>query len=140
MIHATNRRTILQTLAAVVAVAAEGKSADVSDQVIQRDQARKQSEAFGDLRFFVEGSTGQLKGLTVGSLELEPGQSPHPPHTHPEEELMIITEGSGEITIEGKVSKVNPGSVMYAGANGLHGIVNTTSAPLTFYWVKWLAK
>lgn len=140
MIQATNRRTILQTLTAGLALTAEGKSADVSDQVIQRDQARKQSEAFGDLRFFVEGSTGQLKGLTVGSLELKPGQSPHPPHTHPEEELMIMTEGSGEITLQGKVTKVGPGTVMYAAANSLHGIVNTTTAPLAFFWVKWLAK
>jgi quercetin dioxygenase-like cupin family protein len=140
MIHASNRRAILQTLAAAFALAAEGQSVEIPGQVIQRGQARKQSESFGDLRFFVEGSTGQLKGLTVGSLELKSGQSPHPPHTHPEEELMIITEGSGEITLEGKVTKVSPGSVMYAGSNRLHGIVNTSSASLTFFWVKWLAK
>lgn len=140
MVYTSNRRTILQTLAAGLALSADGRTAEVADLVIGKDQARKQTEAFGDLRFFVEGSTGQLKGLTVGSLELKPGQSPHPPHTHPEEELMIITDGSGEISLEGKVTKVSPGSVMYAGSNRLHGIVNTSSAPLTFFWIKWMAK
>lgn len=76
----------------------------------------------------------------MGSLELKSGQSPHPPHTHPEEELMIVTEGHGEISLEGKVTRVTPGSVMYAASNRLHGIVNTSSATLTFFWVKWLAK
>ena len=140
MFQASNRRTILQTLAAGVALAAQGRSSEVANQVIHKDQARKQSEGFGDLRFFVEGSTGQLKGLTVGSLELKSGQAPHPPHTHPEEEIMIITDGHAEISLEGKITPVGPGSVMYAGSNRLHGIVNTSSAPMTFFWIKWLAK
>jgi quercetin dioxygenase-like cupin family protein len=140
MLQASNRRTILQTLAAGLALAAEGSSSEVANQVINKDQARKQSEAFGDLRFFVEGSTGQLKGLTVGSIELKPGQAPHPPHTHPEEELMIVTDGHAEITLEGKVTPVGPGSVMYASSNRIHGIVNISTAPMTFFWIKWMAK
>ena len=140
MSHATSRRSVLQTLAAALAFAAEGKSAEVSDLVISPDQARKQVEAFGELRFFVQGETGQLKGLTVGRLDLKPGMSPHHPHTHPEEEVMIMTEGFGDITLDGKVTHVGPGCVMYAGSNRLHGIVNTSMAPLTFFWIKWMAK
>ena len=140
MLQASNRRTILQALAAGLALAAQGRSSEIANQVINKDQARKQSEGFGDLRFFVEGSTDQLKGLTVGSLELKPGQAPHPPHTHPEEEIMIVTDGHAEISLEGTITPVGPGSVMYAGSNRLHGIVNTSSTPMTFYWVKWAAK
>jgi len=140
MNQASNRRTMLQALAAGLALARQGTAAEVSDQVINIDQARMKPESFGDLRFFVEGPTGQLKGLQVGSLELKPGKTPHPPHTHPEEELMLVTQGEGEITLEGKVTHVGPGSVMYAGSNRLHGIVNTTPAPMTFFWIKWLAK
>lgn len=140
MNQASNRRTILQALAVGLAIARQGSASEVSDQVINKDQAQKQSESFGDLRFFVEGPTGQLKGLQVGSLELKPGKTPHPPHTHPEEELMLVTEGKGEITLDGKVTQVGPGSVMYAGSNRLHGIVNTSSVPMTFFWIKWLAK
>jgi hypothetical protein len=28
--------------------------------------------------------------MTAGSLRLKPGMEPHPPHTHPEEEFMLI--------------------------------------------------
>ena len=75
--------------------------------------------------------------MTAGSLRLKAGMTPHPPHTHPEEEFMVITEGTGEITIDGKLMKVGPGSMMYCAANKSHGIVNTGKTPLLFYFYKW---
>ena len=65
--------------------------------------------------------------------------APHPPHEHPEEEIMVITEGSGEISVEGKVTKVANGSSMYCAAGKLHGVVNTGKSPLLFYYFKWKA-
>jgi len=50
---------------------------------------------------------------------------------------MVVTEGSGEISVEGKVTKVAAGSMMYCGAGKLHGIVNTGKTPLMFYFYKW---
>ena len=135
-----NRRTILETLAAGLALAARSESAEIADQVVAPDQTRFSRESYGELRVYFDGNTEQLKGLAMGSLVLTAGQSPHPPHTHPEEELLLVTEGHGEISIGDKVTKVGPGSLMYAGANRLHGIVNTSTAPLTFYYIKWTAK
>jgi len=100
-------------------------------------QAKVTHEAFGDLRVYYEGPTDQLSSMTAGSLSLKPGMSPHPPHEHPEEEFMVVTEGSGEITVNGKVTKVGSGSMMYCAAGTLHGIVNTGKAPLLFYYYKW---
>ena len=94
-------------------------------------------EPFGDLAIYYSGPTGQLQSMTAGSLRLKAGTSPHPPHQHPEEEFMVITEGSGEITVDGKNTLVAPGSMMYCAAGTLHGIVNTGSGPLLFYFYKW---
>jgi mannose-6-phosphate isomerase-like protein (cupin superfamily) len=52
---------------------------------------------------------------------------------------MVVTEGSGEISVEGKVTKVASGSMMFCGAGKLHGIVNRGKTPLTFYFYKWKA-
>jgi mannose-6-phosphate isomerase-like protein (cupin superfamily) len=71
---------------------------------------------------------------------LEPGSTPHPPHTHPEEEFMIVASGTGEIVCAGQTTQVGPGAVMYCAGNVEHGITNTGKVPLTFYWSKWLAK
>ena len=135
-----HRRTILQTLAAGLALAARSEAAQIPDGVVPKEKAKLDTQPFGDLRVYREGNTEQLKGLTVGSLELKAGQSPHPPHTHPEEEVLIITDGSAEISIGGKATTVGPGDVMYVDSNHLHGIINKSPAPMTFYYVKWLGK
>ncbi len=114
--------------------------AEIRTAITSLDEARLDAQPFGDLRLYLEGPTEQLKSLTFGSLELKPGQSPHPPHTHPEEEIMLITQGHGEISLQGKVTAVGPGAIMYCGSNRLHGILNTGQSRLTFYYFKWVGK
>ena len=99
--------------------------------------AKMTHEPFGDLAIYFSGPTDQIRSMTAGSLRLKAGMSPHPPHRHPEEEFMVITEGSGEIAVDGKKTSVAPGSMMYCAAGTLHGIVNTGSGPLLFYFYKW---
>ena len=135
-----DRRNLLQTLGGGMLLASAATAAEVPTALTSPGQGKLIRETFGDFRMFMDGSTGQLKSLTVGSLELKPGMAPHLPHRHLEEEIMLITEGTGEISLEGKVSKAGSGALMYAAANREHGIVNTSSAPLTFYFIKWLAK
>jgi quercetin dioxygenase-like cupin family protein len=120
----------------MIAAAAENK---LANGTVDKSQAKVTREEFGDIRVYHEGRTDQLGALTFGSLLLKPGMSPHPPHQHPEEEIMILTEGAGEISVEGKVTKVAAGSSMYCGAGKLHGIVNTGKSPLLFYYFKWKA-
>lgn len=111
----------------------------IPNMTLPEQQAKLTKEPFGDLRIYYEGSTEQIRSMTAGSLRLKAGMSPHPPHTHPEEEFMVITEGTGEILIDGKTTKVGPGSMMYCGANKSHGIKNTGSGALLFYFYKWKA-
>ncbi len=94
-------------------------------------------EPFGDLRIYFDGPTDMTKRMTAGTLRLNAGASPHPPHQHPEEEFMVIAEGTGEMFCDGKTVKVSPGAIMYCAANKLHGIVNTGKKPLLFYFFKW---
>ena len=133
-----NRRDLFK-LAAFQAMAGAALAAKIPNSTMDKGQAKVTHEPFGDLRVYLDGSTDQLKGMTFGSLQLKPGMSPHPPHEHPEEEIMIVTEGTGEISVEGKVTKVAPGTSMYCAAGKLHGIVNTGKTPLLFYYFKWKA-
>jgi len=133
------RREILK-LAGLNALAVLG-SASVAPRIpnatVNTGQAKLTQEAFGDLRIYFGGSTDQVGSMTAGSLLLKPGMTPHPPHHHPEEEFMVIAEGAGEISLDGKITKVRPGSMMYCAAGRLHGIVNTGKTPLLFYFYKW---
>jgi len=133
-----NRRDLFK-LAALQAMAGAAVAAKIPNAIMDQGKAKVTHEPFGDLRVYLDGSTDQLKAMTFGSLQLKPGMTPHPPHEHPEEEIMIITEGTGEITVDGKVTKVAPGTSMYCAAGKLHGIVNTGKSPLLFYYFKWKA-
>ena len=115
-------------------------AAGLPNATLSPKQAKPTKEPFGELLIYFDGPTDQLRAMTAGSLRLNAGQTPHAPHQHPEEEFMVITEGAGEISMEGKITKVAPGSMMYCAAGKLHGIVNTGKTPLLFYFYKWQAK
>ena len=109
------------------------------NEIVNANDAKLIREPFGDNRVFFQGPTSQLKSMTAGSLLLKPGQEPHPPHQHPEEEIMLVTSGTGEMLAGGKNVKVGPGSMMYCEGDQLHGVRNTGTEPMLFYYYKWLA-
>jgi len=122
------------------AIDVESETPKLPDGVL--DPETVPAEVLNGCRIFIHynGPTDQLSGMCTGMLILDPGASPHPPHQHPEEEILIIADGTGEIECAGKLTKVGPGAIMYCAGNVLHGITNTGKVPLTFYWSKWMAK
>ena len=135
-----NRRDLFKLAAFNTLIASTSADNKLPNGTLDKSQAKVTHETFGDLRLYHEGSTDQLGALTFGSLLLKPGMSPHPPHQHPEEEFMIVADGTGEIFCDGKTTEVGPGAIMYCAGNVLHGITNTGQVPMTFYWSKWTAK
>lgn len=118
--------------------AAEG----VESRTITLDEVRMQDytdagPGVGTVGLYVAGDTPASTKFVTGRFVLQPGKTPHPPHTHVEEEVMVIESGHGEIECDGKTTRVGPGSVMYTTPNAPHGIVNTGDEPLTFYFIKW---
>ncbi|MFO0950853.1 MAG: cupin domain-containing protein [Isosphaeraceae bacterium] len=109
------------------------------DQVKMADY-KADGEVVGHAGAYVQGDTPGSTRFITGRFVLEPGKSPHPPHVHAEEEVMVIESGTGEIFCDGKTTKVGPGSVMYTTPNAPHGIVNTGKEPIVFYFIKWEGK
>lgn len=72
-----------------------------------------------------------LNGLTHSGYpvemhltELGPGQVPHGPHRHIHEEMVMLQMGELEVMIEGKTTRITPGSVVYIASNEFHGVRN----------------
>ena len=96
--------------------------------------------AFEDLPVKQSGKNRQravLDGLTHGGFrieahhtELAPGEAPHAAHHHEREEMVIVREGTLEVTISGKSRRVGPGSIVLLGSGDEHGWrnVGTTQA------------
>ena len=62
--------------------------------------------------------------LDIHETELAPGLAPHAAHRHIHEEILMVREGTIEVTIEGKVTTATPGSVVYVSSNDFHGWKN----------------
>jgi mannose-6-phosphate isomerase-like protein (cupin superfamily) len=113
------------------------KSQTVNVDKVKMNEFRYQDEAVGKVGVYVSGDTPASTKFVTGRFVLAPGKTPHAPHTHAEEEVMIVETGQGEIFCDGKTTQVGPGSVMYTTPNAPHGITNTGTTPLVFYYVKW---
>jgi quercetin dioxygenase-like cupin family protein len=122
---------------------AQEKSKLVASQTVNLSDIKLRESVYegklrGEVGIYLEGETAGTKNFVVGQYRLKPGEEPHPIHMHPEEEVLIVTTGKGEISCDGKTTKIGSGSVMYTGPNGPHGIKNTGDDVLTFYFVKWI--
>lgn len=91
----------------------------------------------GSTRKFFQAPTATLDELECHVTTLNPGQSPHAPHKHPDEELIIIKEGTVEALVNGQTRRVGPGSVILQASNQMHGIRNVGETPATYHVVKW---
>jgi quercetin dioxygenase-like cupin family protein len=78
----------------------------------------------GNSRAVFDGLTHSGFHVDLHETQLAPGAAPHAPHRHEHEEMIMVREGTLEITIEGKVTVVGPGGVVYAASNEMHGWKN----------------
>lgn len=125
--------------------AAERRAEILKSQTVTLDKVKMtdysdRGSVVGKLGIYLAGDTPESSKFVTGRLVLDAGKTPHPPHTHVEEEIMVIEQGTGEIDVDGKITKVGPGSVMYTTPNVSHGIVNTGKTPIVFYFIKWAGK
>ena len=116
------------------------KSTTVTLDQVKMSDFSDRGSVVGKLGVYLQGDTPESSKFATGRFVLEPGKTPHLPHTHVEEEIMVIEQGHGEIDVDGKITKVGPGSVMYTAPNVSHGIVNTGDTPIVFYFIKWADK
>jgi quercetin dioxygenase-like cupin family protein len=105
--------------------------------LLRADDAVPTRGDWGEWRRYFRGETHGTKDMVVLVVTLKPGQEPHPPHRHAEEEFMILAAGSGTWTLDGKEMAARTGDVLYAAPWSEHGLKNTGDAPLTYYMVKW---
>ena len=91
----------------------------------------------GSTRKFFQAPTATLDELECHVTTLNPGATPHEPHKHPDEEIIIIKEGTVESLVNGQLKRVGPGSVIFQAANQLHSIKNVGNTPATYHVFKW---
>lgn len=144
--NSSKKRTDLKLLLAIsFAMGTSASMAQTADSLPSRvyrwDSLTAKKEDSRIRRQVMEGSTTSLSHFEVHASTLAPGQAPHPPHTHAdEEELLIVREGQVKITISGTSKILGPGSIAFAMPGDEHGIENTGNTQATYYVLKYKGK
>jgi quercetin dioxygenase-like cupin family protein len=125
-----SRRDLSRLLPALAAWKAAAQNQTLASRTYRYEDLKVQVNGPNRGRAILEGDTHAGVAIELHETELAPGQMPHPPHHHVHEEMILVREGTMEVTIAGKSAKLEPGSVGFVASGEEHGWrnVGTTRA------------
>jgi quercetin dioxygenase-like cupin family protein len=81
--------------------------------------------------------TATLDELEVHVTFLPAGVASHAPHTHPNEEIIVIKEGTLEVHLDGKTRRLGPGGLIFAASNVPHAVTNVGTTTAVYHVINW---
>jgi quercetin dioxygenase-like cupin family protein len=134
----------IQLAALIVLVAAASSLATLAAQKrVQKSTVYEWSTTdtkpndWGAVRQVMRTPTPTLDELEIHISTLAPGKSPHAPHQHEHEELLIVKEGTLETFQSGATRRVGPGGIIFQASNELHNVTNVGTSPATYFVIGW---
>src|SRR5216684_1860015 len=137
----TRRDIVVATVAAgltlFIGSLARSETSVMGSSVFDWNMISVKQTKTGAVRQFFRAPTATLDELECHVTTLNPGESPHPPHRHPDEELLIVKEGTVEALVNGEIKRVGPGSVIFQASNQMHSLRNVGNGPATYHVIRW---
>ena len=91
----------------------------------------------GGVRQFFDRPTAMLNRFDIHVTQLNVGFKSHEPHTHVNEEIILMLDGNAEIQVGTTHQKANPGDVVLYGSNILHNLTNVGNTPCLYFAIQW---
>jgi quercetin dioxygenase-like cupin family protein len=137
----TSRDLIVATVSALsvligVAVAETNTHPVMHSSVFNWADLKATPTKSGEVRAVFNAPTPALAQFECHITTLKPGEAPHPPHQHPDEELIIVKEGTVEALQGDQKTTVPAGGIIFEASNELHGIRNIGETSATYYLFK----
>ena len=67
---------------------------------------------------------------------INPGAAPHPPHRHPDEEIIYILEGRALVLLGEEEHRVGPQTAVFCRSQLWHGLRNAGDEPLKYMIIR----
>ena len=90
----------------------------------------------GARRDLVNSPTVTCTNFECHVTTLNPGETPHASHRHPDEEIVVVKEGVMEVTINGVTNRGGPGSIFFYGSNDEHGMKNVGGTTASYHVIR----
>ncbi len=127
------------SIVAVAVAQTQPNSAVLGPAVYEWNNLAVKKTDVGALRDVVRAPTATLDELEMHITTLNAGQTSHAPHTHSNEELVIIREGTVEVLSGGEWKRLGPGSIVFNASNSPHALRNVGDGPTTYHVINWKA-
>ena len=126
----TRRDIALLPLVAAAAVSTASAGTPLPSKAYRFEDLPVKTNGKNSSRAVLDGETHTGYAIDMHMTELGPGEAPHAPHHHAHEEMVMIHEGTLEVTISGRSTRIGPGSTAFVASNEEHGWrnVGTTRA------------
>jgi quercetin dioxygenase-like cupin family protein len=109
----------------------------LSSRVIDGNTLKPTPTKTGERRNVFDAPTATLDKLHGHITTLNPGENTGPLHRHPQEELVIIKEGTVEVNIDGRKQIAGAGSIVFFAVNENENMTNVGSTPATYLVLQW---
>ena len=112
----------------------------VGDQsgVFEWNEIKFKETEKGGVRSFVRRPTPMLNEFEMHVTTLKEGIKSHDPHTHPDDEIILVKSGRVEELIDGKPYQMGAGSFVLLNGNDPHGIRNIGKGLCEYYAFRFL--
>lgn len=91
----------------------------------------------GEKRQVVNRATSQFTKFEMHVTTLNKGEISHLPHTHFEEEIILLKKGEVQMQIGNNFYKAVPGDLIYLSSGILHALKNTGNGECTYFAFQW---
>jgi XRE family transcriptional regulator, regulator of sulfur utilization len=137
--HASMKLWHLCSLALIAAVQAPpaAPATVLPSQVLDWHSMKSSATRTGERRMVFDAPTDTLDKLHLHITTLNPGENTGPLHRHPQEEIVIVKEGTIEVNIDGRKQIAGPGSVIYFSVNENENMTNVGKTPATYHVIQW---
>jgi mannose-6-phosphate isomerase-like protein (cupin superfamily) len=136
------RRDLVVALATTSVVLAVGSVARTAPSVLTSavfdwNAMKAEPTEAGEVRHVFRAPTATLDELECHITTLRAQAKSHPPHVHPNEEVLIVREGNVEVFYKSAWHPAGPGSVIFLTGTDPHGLRNAGTTPATYHVLAW---
>jgi quercetin dioxygenase-like cupin family protein len=118
---------------AIVSVRVRGGQNVLPSGIFSYDQLAARASGSTEIRQMLTGATHSGYRIDLHATDLAAGQMPHAPHHHVHEEVLLIREGTIEVTVGKQTSRLGAGSAVYIASGEEHGWKNVGSMPAKYF-------
>lgn len=112
------------------------RSPSLGSSVRHWERLAAKSSPASTRRDVLQGSSATLERLSLHATTVPAGRAAHGAHRHPDDEIVLVLEGTMETTFNGRTEQGGPGSLFLFTSGDLHGLRNAGESAATYFIIR----